>query len=168
MAVCSLDPESSQRRGSRPDHVVSLGLDEIEPEDLEALAGVLNLSEAQVGAVYSLARKLKRDWLARFLDDEWVESFKVGNNGTGKDQSVGINALARATDQSVSALSALRRRLERLRRYNFLNPKAKGSSLSHVMECLENGTSVVLEFGRYGSDLSAYLLLANYLTAADP
>ena len=32
------------------------------------------------------------------------------------------------------------------------------------MRYLQAGTNVVLEFGRYGSDLGAYILVANFLT----
>ncbi len=61
VSIFTLDDESSRRRGSNPDYTVNIGYDQIEPEDLEMLAGILNLSEPQVGAVYALYRKFGTD-----------------------------------------------------------------------------------------------------------
>ena len=54
---------------------MTIGYDQIEPEDLEMLAGILNLSEPQVGAVYALYRKFGKTWLTNFLDDDWVDAY---------------------------------------------------------------------------------------------
>ena len=61
VSIFTLDDESSRRRGSNPDYTVTIGYDQIEPEDLEMLSGILNLSEAQVGAVYALYRRFQRE-----------------------------------------------------------------------------------------------------------
>ncbi len=36
--------------------------------------------------------------------------------------------------------------------------------MQQIVGLLEQGKSVVLEFGRYGNSLEAYMLVANYLT----
>ena len=51
-----------------------------------------------------------------------------------------------------------------MRNYGFLKPKAPDDSVGRIMKYLEAGTNVVLEFGRYGTDLGAYILVANFLT----
>src|SRR5580765_5889149 len=43
-------------------------------------------------------------------------------------------------------------------------PGALGDSVSKILEYIEQRKSVVLEFGRYGTALEAYILVANYLT----
>jgi DNA helicase HerA-like ATPase len=163
VSIFTLDDESSRRRGSNPDFVVSIGYDQIEPEDLEMLAGILNLSEPQVGAIHALYRKFSRAWLSNLLSDEWVDSFGGSDPDTG-NEITGLKALAADTGQTQNTLAALRRRFERMRTYGFLRPKAGDDSVGRIMRYLEAGTNVVLEFGRYGSDLGAYILVANYLT----
>ncbi len=51
-----------------------------------------------------------------------------------------------------------------MRNYDFLRPKALDDSVGRIMKYLDANTHVVLEFGRYGSDLGAYILVANFLT----
>jgi uncharacterized protein len=163
VSIFTLDDESSRRRGSDPDFVVSIGYDQIEPEDLELLAGILNLSEPQVGAIHALYRKFRRPWLSNFLDDEWLDSFGGVDPDSGKDIT-GLKALAGETGQTQNTLAALRRRFERMRTYGFFRPKAADDSVGRIMKYLEAGTNVVLEFGRYSGDLGAYILVANFLT----
>jgi uncharacterized protein len=163
VSIFTLDDESSRRRKSNPDFVVSIGYDQIEPEDLEMLAGILNLSEPQVGAIHALYRKFGRPWLSNFLDDEWVDSFG-GIDPESDKEITGLKALAGEIGQAQNTLAALRRRFERMRTYGFLRPKAADDSVGRIMRYLEAGTNVVLEFGRYGRDLGAYILVANFLT----
>jgi DNA helicase HerA-like ATPase len=163
VSIFTLDDESSRRRGSNPDFVVSIGYDQVEPEDLEMLAGILNLSEPQVGAIHALYRKFGRTWLSNFLDDDWMDSFGGLDPESGKDVT-GLKALAGESGQTQNTLAALRRRFERMRNYGFLRPIAADDSVGRIMRYLEAGTNVVLEFGRYGSDLGAYILVANFLT----
>ncbi|MGH2592760.1 MAG: helicase HerA domain-containing protein, partial [Anaerolineae bacterium] len=56
VAVATLDAESSQRRGSRVDFVVQIGYDQIEPEDVDKLKKIMQLTDVQVGALYTLYR----------------------------------------------------------------------------------------------------------------
>lgn len=154
VSIFTLDDESSRRRGSNPDYTVTIGYDQIVPEDLEMLAGILDLSEPQIGAVYALHRRFGKDWLVHFLDDAWVDSYTAYSADAEKPVS----------GQGLQTLAALRRRFERMRNYGFLKPKAVDDSVGRIMKYLEAGTSVVLEFGRYGNDLGAYILVANFLT----
>ena len=163
VTIFTLDDNSSRRRGSNPDYTIKIGFDQIEPEDLEMLRGILHLSDAQVGAVYALSRKLGRSWLSNFLDDEWVDAQGGFDPETGKE-TTGLKALAEDTGQAQNTLAALRRRFERMRGYEFIVPKTVDDSVKRIMESLEDGKNVVLEFGRYGNDLSAYILVANFLT----
>lgn len=163
VSIFTLDPDSSRRRGSNPDYTVTIGYDQIEPEDLEMLAGILNLSEPQIGAVYALFRKFGKTWLTNFLNDDWVDNYTTYVGEEEKPVS-GLKALAEDTGQGQNTLAALRRRFERMRNYGFLKPKALDDSVGRIMKYLEANTHVVLEFGRYGSDLGAYILVANFLT----
>jgi DNA helicase HerA-like ATPase len=160
--IFTLDDESSRRRGSNPDYPVTIGRDHIEPEDLEMLSGLLGLSEPMIGAVYALFRKFGNSWLKDFLNDDWVNDYSYESDD-GKPMT-GMKALAEETGQGQQTLAALRRRFERMRNYQFLKDKAPDDSVARILTYLQEGKNVVLEFGRYGSDLSAYLFVANYLT----
>ena len=150
VAVFSLDEESSIRRGLSPDEIVRIGYDEIEPEDVEVLQENLGLSDVATSAVYDVRRRLgAKGWLQEFLALE-------GRNG--------VFDLASELGVQPQALSALHNRLSRFHRYGFLTPTVRDNSVNRIMEQLDRGMHVVLEFGRYGSDLNAYILVANLLT----
>ena len=148
MAIFTLDEESSRRRRVRPDFTVVLDWSDIQPEDLEMLRTTLNLSDQMIGAAYSLRREWGRGWIKRLLEANSVDLEELAGNTT-------INR---------ASLDALSRRLERLTHFDFLRDSWKGDSAQRIIEYLEKGISVVLEFGRYGNSLEAYILVANYLT----
>ena len=148
VAVFSLDEDSSRRRGLTPDYVVRIGCDEIEPEDIQLLRESLNLSEVAADAAYSLHRHLGKGWLSEFLATSG-EAF---------------GELATALNVNERALSALKNRLSRLQRFGFMDDKSGHDSVGQILQYLDRGMHVVLEFGRYGSDIAAYVLVANLLT----
>jgi hypothetical protein len=146
VAVFSLDEESSLRRGVSPDFVVQIGYDEIEPEDVELLRQTLNLSDVAASSAYNLDRKFGRGWLKAFMETE------------------DLQGLADELNINYQALRALHNRLSRLHRLGFIVPKALDDSVTRIIESLEQGKHIVLEFGRWGNDLTAYVLVANLLT----
>ena len=150
VAVFSLDEESSRRRGLTPDYVVRIGYDEIEPEDIHLLRDSLSLSEVAADAAYSLQRHFGSErWLTEFL-------------GLSGGQSVG--ELAHELNVNERALATLHNRLSRLLRLQFIDEKSQHDSVGQILRYLDRGMHVVLEFGRYGSDLAAYILVANLLS----
>jgi len=148
IAIFTLDDESSRRRGVRPDFVVTLGYDEIGPEDIAMLRQTMNLSDLMIDAAYSLRRKWGKSWITKLLRAD-------------ADQ---IEMILGVTNIHEGSLNALSRRLERFQRFGFLKEEGSGESVNKILEYLEAGKSVVLEFGRYGNALEAYILVANYLT----
>ena len=150
VAVFSLDPKMSQWRGLTPDAEVTIGYNEIEPQDMETLAETLNLTPQGVAAVYSLVRRFGQDaWLNEFLKRESREE---------------LTALAEETSEVFQVLFTLHRRLRTLGRMGFLLPKSPDDAVRRILDYLDRGIHVVLEFGRYGNDLPAYVLVANLLT----
>jgi len=150
VSVFTLDEESSLRRGSKVDGVVRIGYDQIEPEDVDSLASLMALSEVQVGALYFLRRRLGREWIARLLD----ERDPLGDLD---------GALERGAIHS-GTLGAIQRKLGMFQRFGFLQARAAEDAVRQILDYLDRGTNVVLEFGRYGGSLEAYLLVANYIT----
>lgn len=150
VAVFSLDEESSRNRGLSPDEVVHIAYDDIEPADIQILQENLNLSQVGADAAYTLERHFgARSWFGKFTSME------------GRDA---VFELASDIGVQPHALSALHNRLQRLTRHPFLGPKGRVDSVHRILEHLDRGMQVVLEFGRYGGDLNAYILVANLLT----
>jgi DNA helicase HerA-like ATPase len=148
VAIFTLDESSSRRRNVRPDHVVTIAYRDIEVEDLEALRQTLDLSDTMLDAARNLHRLWGREWIPQLIDAE---------------PDV-IEDLLNVTTINGPALMALKRRIDRFSRFEFLVPQAVGDSVQAIIDCLDRGVSVVLEFGRYGNALEAYILVANYLT----
>lgn len=155
VSVMTLDPESSQRRGSKYDFVVRIGYDQIEPEDVDMLANLMGLTDVQVGALYFLRRRLGKGWVEKLLAEA----------EPGEEQ--GPTELDLLLDEGKlhgGTLGAIQRKLGLFRRFDFLQPHVHEDVVGKIMEYLDHGTHVILEFGRYGSTLEAYILVANYLT----
>ncbi len=149
VSIFTLDEDSSRRRNARYDYVVTLGYDEIEPEDLAMLKTTMNLSDGMIDAAYTLRKKWGKEWIQKLLDAS----------------AEAIDSLVENSNISGASLTALARRLERFERFEFLRKEgALGDSVIKILEYIEQRKSVVLEFGRYGSALEAYILVANYLT----
>ena len=148
VTICTLDPESSRRRGAKVDFEVKIGYDEITPEDIDMLRATMNLSDAMVDAAHELGRRWGRSWVKRLIQAD------------GEDmEDIEANSPHRA-----GTLAALQRRLQRFERWEFLATESAGDSVQQIVSLLENRKNVVLEFGRYGNSLEAYMLVANYLT----
>jgi len=156
VSVMTLDPESSQRRNSKVDFTVRIGYDQIEPEDVEMLSGLMGLTETQVGALFFLRRRLGKAWIEKLLAEG--EADDAGEGPTELDTLLEEGKLHGGT------LGAIQRRLGLFRRFDFLVPRAHEDVVGKIMEYLDREVNVVLEFGRYGSHLEAYILVANYLT----
>jgi DNA helicase HerA-like ATPase len=148
VAIFTLDEESSKRRRVSTDVVVRIGYDEIEPEDIELLRQTLNLTEASAQTVYQLARE--------FGDRKWLEAVLNLNEDEGKQLISRLNI-------HDSTYRNLRRGLENLRRFSFLVPRARENSVQRILEYLDRGINVILEFGRF-DDFAAYILVANLLS----
>jgi hypothetical protein len=118
------------------------------------LSSLMVLSDVQVGALYYLRRKLGRSWIEKLLEEGEQDS----DEPSELDDLVGEGKLHGGT------LGAIQRKLGLFRRFDFLVPRAREDVVGKIMEYLDRGLNVILEFGRYGSRLEAYLLVANYLT----
>lgn len=148
VSIVTLDPESSRRRDAKYDFEVKLGYHEIEPEDIAMLRETMNLSDAMIDAAYTLRKRWGTDWVRRLIqisaeDIEDIEANSPTRSGT---------------------LAALQRRIQRFERWDFLVQQSADDSVKQILNLIDQGISVVLEFGRYGNSLEAYILVANYIT----
>ncbi len=148
VAVFTLDEENSRRRGVSTDAVVKIGYEEIEPEDIAMLRQTLNLTQMAVEAVYQLRRVFGRQWLQQTLDLTDTEETEV---------------LLTRLNIHGSTFQNLQRGLATLGRLPFIEAKTQTKAVRDILEYLDHGINVVLEFGRY-RDITAYVLVANLLS----
>jgi hypothetical protein len=148
VAIFTLDEEATRRRGARADFVVTLGYDEIEPEDLAMLKTTMDLSDSMIDAAYELQKLWGREWIRRLIE-AGVET---------------VDLLREEIAANPASVQALQRRVRRFERFEFLTPHQLTDSAQKIIDYIEARKSVVLEFGRYGGALEAYILVANYLT----
>ena len=147
--VVTLDPDTSRHRGSKVDLTFTIGYDHIEPEDVDMLAGLLSLSEVQVGALYFLRRRLGKEWISILLKEE---------------ESAELQELVAEDRIQSGTLGAIQRKFEMFRRFDFLKEQGDDKGVEYIFDALNRGTSIVLEFGVFGNEMAAYVLVANYLT----
>lgn len=151
VTIITLDGESSRRRNAKYDFEVKLPYSAITPIDLEGLAGTMNLSDAMIDAAYRLHKLWDDDWIINLLKSKDDENF--------------AEEVETRSSITASTLGALRRRLERLERWDFLTKHPTDDSVTNILNLLiKEEKTVILEFGKYGNSLDAYMLVANYIT----
>jgi DNA helicase HerA-like ATPase len=147
VVIFSLDPDSTRRRGGSPDVEVMLSLQDIRVEDVMTLQDELNLHPTALEAAYLIAAKYRHDWLRVLLAQET----------TLKEFAAEIGAHA-------ESIGALYRKLKRLEKFPFITSAVGASScIDRMIEYLDRGIHVVLEFGTQTSML-CYLLVANIIS----
>jgi DNA helicase HerA-like ATPase len=152
VVVMTLDEESSRRREAPYDAAVTIRYEDIEPGDLEVLSETLNLNANQLEAVHQFYKRFgPKEWLRRTMElDE-----------TDPDTADALRQMG----VSVHSMLPLRRGLLKLiRDKRFMVESGGADSIDRILKYLLQGRNVVLEFGRYGNDLAAYMLVANVLT----
>jgi DNA helicase HerA-like ATPase len=147
IALFSLDPESTRRRGCAPDVEVVFSYIDIRVEDVITLQDELNLHPTAFEAAYLIVNKYGSSWLKVLLSQE-------GN----------IKEFAESIGAHAESIGALYRKLKRLERFNFIkNNYTEKSVIDKLLEYIEQGISVILEFGN-NSSLLCYLLVSNIIS----
>src|SRR5207247_275394 len=75
-----------------------------------------------------------------------------------------ISALLEGDKIAKGTYYAIQRKLKRLLQFGFLRERVTEHFVERILDYLVRGENVVVEFGRYGNDLSAYIFIANYIT----
>ncbi len=148
IAIFTLDPDSTRKRGVQADYEVEIFTNQITVEDIAPLQDELRLNPTAVEAAYLIVSKYKEKWLEELIM-------------RGKED---IKGFAEELGAHAESLSALYRKLRRLEDFKFVT--IGGSSedvVSKMMEYINHGIHIVLEFGRETSML-AYLLVAGIIT----
>lgn len=142
--VYTLDPRTDDAAASR---IVRIGLNQVEPEDIELLAQELNLNPTFTTVAHHLRRRFGERWITRAL------SFNEDD----------VKEFCGETGAHPSSVDALRSKLARLADREYIADHADSSSLDEILTHLEQGRHVILQFGRFDSLLD-YMLVANLVT----
>lgn len=145
--VYTLDPESTKRRGVRNAQELYLSYDQIEVEDIALVQRELNLSEATLDNANILRSELGKNWINQLLamSNDDIQLFcdeRKGHKGS---------------------MMALQRKLMRLEYLKFMKPHAGTNYIEQLIQSLDAGKNVVIEFGSQ-SDMLSYMLVANMIT----
>ncbi|HLB40192.1 MAG TPA: ATP-binding protein, partial [Candidatus Babeliales bacterium] len=135
VAIFTLDPASTRRRGGAPDVTVSIAYQDIKVEDIMALQAELNLHSTALESAYLLAAKYKQQWL--------VELLRVGG-----EQAKELAQEVGAHPESIAALYRKLRKIEQLPFFS-ATPTATQPVIEELLAYLSRGISVVIEFGNY-------------------
>lgn len=150
VVIFSLDPKSTRSRGATPDLDVYLYADQVQPEDILPLRDTLSLNATAAESAFLVRQKHGKQWLRQILETD----------------AAGIEDLANECGAHVGSLEALKRKLSPFVQYDFFKTETSAGRqdvIKSLLDYIEEGKSIVLEFGRY-DDLKVYLLVANVIT----
>jgi len=145
--IYALDEKSGRRSGRNVDVTLKIGLNQIEEADVVLLSEELNLRKTAEATIGLLRDAFREQWLLKLLEmppDE-LETFC---------QSSGAHP---------ASMASLQRNLKRLQRKDYVVNEASFSALDDMVEALDRGKHVILQFGRYNTVLD-YVLVSNLVT----
>jgi hypothetical protein len=147
VVVFGLEAGAGGSSGRPSDGTISIGLNEIEIEDVALLQDELNLNPTAVETANLLVDQYRDRWMLTLLEMT----------------PDGVKEFADRSGAHPGALAALRRKLAQIRRLEFVHDDRRISNVDLLLDHLLHGRHVVLEFGRFSQALP-YMLIANVLT----
>lgn len=144
--IYSLDPQSTKRRGVRDVQELHISYDQIDVEDLQLVRNELNLSEASLENAIILRNEFGKSWISRLL---------TMSNGE-------IQEFCETKMGSKSSIMALQRKLNRLNDLKYIRSVSPHNYVGHILDSLDAGKHVVIEFGSQSNMLS-YMLATNVI-----
>jgi len=144
--IYTLDPESTKRRGVRDAQELHISYDQIDVEDLALVRDELNLSEASLENAIILRNEFGKSWISRLLalNNQEIQEFCETKMG------------------SKSSIMALQRKLTRLDDLKYLRSASPHNYINQILDTLDAGKHVVIEFGSQSNMLS-YMLATNVI-----
>ncbi|MCL1470261.1 helicase HerA domain-containing protein [Argonema antarcticum] len=143
----TLDPQSTTRRGVRDAQELYLAYDQIEVEDIKLVGQELGLSEASLDNANILRGEFGNAWILQLLNmnNEDIKMFCEEKKG------------------HIGSIMALQRKLLRLENLKYMRSTCPRNYVSQILQSLEAGKHVVVEFGSQ-SDMLSYMLVTNVIT----
>jgi uncharacterized protein len=144
--IYTLDPESTKRRGVRDAQELFLGYDQIEIEDIRLVGQELGLSEASLDNANILYSEYGKSWIIQLLNmsNEDIKMFCQDKQG------------------HAGSIMSLQRKLLRLDNMKYLRSACPRNYIDQILQSLDAGKHVVIEFGSQ-SNLLSYMLATNMI-----
>ena len=157
---------SLERDAAGIDGQVIIGTRDIEPEDIEILQSTAYFTAAAVEVSHECRQRFGPQWIDELLADDPSPAVLRRLAFDDGDDAVKWPQVATRISAHPGSFENLRRGLRRLVRRPFVQSGSAGFSgvIDHIVATLRGGKSVVIQFGRLGSDLTSYMLVANMLS----
>ena len=145
--IYTLDSVATKRRGVPNAQELFLSYDQIEMEDLRLVAFELGLSDASIDNANILASEFGKTWMVSLLNmtNEEIKEFCETKQG------------------HMGSIMALQRKLMRFDGLKYIRPVCPHNYIDRIIETLNAGRHVVIEFGSHSNMLS-YMLVTNMIT----
>ena len=129
------------------DYHIQIGMNQIEPEDIELLRDELDLTDTFSATTFLLQKRFGDTWMSALLemDADGLKEF-VGSTGAHE-----------------GAVEGLRRKLQLLTKSAYIVPHASSNTINDIVQHLRAGRHVIVQFGGY-DNLRDYMLVTNLLT----
>jgi DNA helicase HerA-like ATPase len=145
--IFTLDAESTKRRGVRDAQELYLSYEQIEIEDIRLVGYELGISEAALDNANILYAEYGKGWINRLLEM------------TNED----IKIFCEEKQGHAGSIMSLQRKLMRLGNLKYLRSVCVHNYIDQVIQCIEAGKHVVIEFGSQ-SNLLSYMLATNMIS----
>jgi DNA helicase HerA-like ATPase len=145
--IYTLDAESTKRRGVRDAQELYLSYDQIEIEDIRLIGQELGLSEASLDNANILYAEFGKSWIIQLL------------NLSNED----IRLFCQEKQGHAGSIMSLQRKLMRLDSLKYLRTACPHNYIDQILQSLDAGKHVVVEFGSQVNMLS-YMLATNMIT----
>jgi uncharacterized protein len=145
--VYTLDPTSTKRRGVRDAQELYLSYEQIQVEDIKLCSRELGLSEAALDNANILCNEFGKSWIPQLF------------NMTSED----IKLFCEEKPGHPGSITSLQRKLMRLDSLKYMRAVSPQNYISKILQALEAGKNVVIEFGSQSNMLS-YMLVTNMIT----
>ncbi|MDJ0602319.1 ATP-binding protein, partial [Microcystis sp. M53602_WE12] len=145
--IYTLDPDSTKRRGVRGAQELFLSYNQIEIEDIRLIGRELGISEASLDNANILYNEYGESWITQLLNmsNEDIKIFCTEKQG------------------HAGSIMSLQRKLMRLDSLKYLRSACPHNYIDQVLQALDAGKHVVIEFGSQSNMLS-YMLATNMIT----
>ena len=145
--VYTLDEQMGRRPGRNVDVTLKIGLNQIDEADIVLLSQELNLRQTAEATIGLLRDAFREQWLLKLLQMSQDE----------------LTDFCNASGAHPASMASLQRNLKRLQRQDYVVAEASFNTLDDMVEALDRGKHVILQFGRHNSVLD-YVLVSNLVT----
>jgi len=162
VAVYSLDPTTPNT-----DAPFAVGTRDITAEDIDVLQSTGAFTEHAIQAAHECEDRFGKAWIDEITADDpspavLRRTFREGDEPDDPNWS----KVAQRLGSHPGSFENLRRGLRRFTRRGFVQSGSGqfAGALTHIVKTLQGGKSVVIQFGKFDKDLTAYMLVANMLS----